>query len=146
ALVVVSFLFVAAEEDEEDPATFDDASVRAIAARHGATVDRFDDGSMLVNLVGKGSVTDEAARAARCALELRPALPPRAAMVLTTDVTPEETGVFEQTVDRGVLALAGDSDGDDREEGVIWLDPLTADVLRARFVVRGHGSRYQLVK
>jgi hypothetical protein len=63
--------------------------------------------------------------------------------VSTIDVTPEETGVREQTVDRGVLALAGD--GDDDEPGVIWLDPLTADVLRSRFVVRGRGARYQLL-
>jgi hypothetical protein len=139
--VVVSFIFVTVDESDDG---IDPAEVHAIAERHGATVDRFDDGSMLINLAGRGAVDAEAVRAAQCALALRAALPERAKMVLTTDVTPDATGVQEQTVDRGVLALA--SDVDEEEDGVIWLDALTADVLRQHFVVRGRGSRYQLGK
>src|SRR5262249_10906127 len=64
----------------EDPAH---QPLRAAAEEFGGSLEELADGSLVVTLKGSGAATDQAARAARCALALRTHLP-GAPMALAT--------------------------------------------------------------
>src|SRR5262249_16672401 len=56
------------EDDRQRP-------LRAVAEVYGGSLEDLADGSLVVTLKGAGAATDQAARAARCALALRELLP-----------------------------------------------------------------------
>src|SRR5262249_35149411 len=56
------------EDDRQRP-------LRAVAEVYGGSLEQLADGSLVVTLKGAGAATDQAARAARCALSLRDLLP-----------------------------------------------------------------------
>ena len=104
-------------------------ALREAARRHGARVEALADGSIVAVLPGSRVPTEQAARAARCALAMRAALP-GVPMVLATGrgVVDGDLPVGE-VIDRAARALAG-APGD-----AVRLDEITAGLLDARFDV-----------
>jgi tetratricopeptide (TPR) repeat protein len=107
------------------------SALSAVVAGHRGRCDVLADGSVVITLLGEGAATDQAARAARCALAIRE-LVPAAPMALA--------------IGRGVV---GDPLGDliDRATGMVRgpgevrVDEVTAGLLDVRFSLDGddHG-------
>jgi tetratricopeptide (TPR) repeat protein len=115
---------------------------RAAAADLGARVETLADGSLVATLVGHGNPTDQAARAARCALAIRSAIP-EVPMVLASG-----RGVlagrlpFGEVIDTAVEMLHHDAASPPVMSGSyhfrgVRLDQLTAGLLDVRFAVMG---------
>ncbi len=116
-------------------------SLRAPAARHliDEAMKRFDgsadaaaDGTMVITLQASGSATDQAARAARCALALREACP-GAAIALAVGRGVAESGVATgEVIERAAALLAAarrlDSEG-------VHVEPSLVPLIEDRFAV-----------
>ncbi|AUX24233.1 protein kinase [Sorangium cellulosum] len=151
---LVSILAIA--PPQEEPAGQDDATVPVAAASWkivrdavqplGATVDVLADGTTLVVLEGAGNATDQAARAARCALRVRADLP-RAEMALVTgrgDTT--ERQQVGEIVERAATLLGQmRAHGSARAPGMV-LDEVTRALLDTRFEVTESGELWVLVR
>jgi eukaryotic-like serine/threonine-protein kinase len=123
----------------------DGAGLRDAIEGFGARSERLADGSVIAVLTGVGHATELAARAARCALALRAALP-AATVTLASGLggalAPRPVG---QAIDRAVALLDEAPPGDAlhrvpaRSDGhrgaVIFVDRVTAGMLDARFDV-----------
>ncbi|XXT24263.1 protein kinase [Sorangium sp. So ce429] len=113
-------------------AAWDDplAALSRVAAPFGAEIVRLRDGSVLAVARRADSAADQAVRAARCALALRPHLPASAIGIATglgDASAPVPVGqVLERAV--GLVSARHESDG-------VWVDEVTAGLLDARFVV-----------
>jgi tetratricopeptide (TPR) repeat protein len=118
-------------------------AVRAIASKSGAVCEILAGGTLVVALQGRGSATDQAAKAARCALEIQGAL--RAPLVVVTGraivdaevssgsgMMHSSTDVFEQAA-----ALASALAKTDDKTCII-IDETTAGLLDRSFVVGQH--------
>jgi hypothetical protein len=113
------------------------AAVETLVREHGGQLDRLLDGTRVVAVVGPEVATDQAARAARCALALR-ALLPGAPMVLAT-------GRSEMTqklpvgaaVDRAARMLRQRRESGTLPSSTITIDEVTAALLDPRFDVQG---------
>ena len=149
--VVIARLFGAMRESvAQDAATVaqDDLGGRLFALRElartfGAEAEAIAGGSMVLPLQGSGAATDQAARAARCALGLR-ALFPDAAIALATGRGDSSSRLpVGEVIDRasGLLALAevepAPSDASDRP---VFVDELSAGLLDDRFEIAAGGS------
>ncbi|MGZ3450735.1 MAG: serine/threonine-protein kinase [Polyangiales bacterium] len=103
--------------------------VHRVVDAHGGRLEPLRDGSLLIALSGARTATDQATRAARVALAIR-SIVADVPFVVTTGrgegPTPVPVGAL---IDRAVAALAK------TEPGKIRVDPATADLLDARFVV-----------
>jgi tetratricopeptide (TPR) repeat protein len=121
---------------------FDAADVeklRAALGPYGARLERLLDGSIVVTVAGRGTPTDQAAHAARCALHLRHALPQAAITVSTGRAVLFGQLPVGDVIDRGAELLAGEA------RGAIRLDETTSELLEARFELGGErGRRYLL--
>ncbi|WP_437304258.1 serine/threonine-protein kinase [Sorangium sp. So ce388] len=112
----------------------------------GARVDTLADGTVLLSIAGVGDAIEQAARAARCALELGELLP-EASVVLATGRA-EQTGSLPvgPVMDRAaaLLALAErEARPDGRPEGrpaPVRIDDVTRALLDARFEIEGERS------
>jgi hypothetical protein len=120
--------------DEDAPADAE-ARLASIAREHGATYDRLLEGTRVVTLVGSGVPTDQAARAARCALALGAALPgtPLALATGRSEIT-RRLPVGE-AIDRAALMLARRRSALGAPASVIAVDEVTAALLGPRFEV-----------
>jgi hypothetical protein len=105
----------------------------------GARLDRFGGGAALVALEARGSATDLAARAARCALALRPLLPRAAIAVATGKAVVTGDVPIGEVIDRAATML-GHLGGGGPAPGAIFLDETTAGLLDARFDIGGEPS------
>ena len=114
--------------DETVAATLDP---RLVASQFSAAVEPLADGSLVVVLAGRGTATDQAARAARCALELRRLLP-RCPMALATGLASSDSELAaREVIDRAAeLLIAAPSPG-------VRLDDVTAGLLGQRFEISG---------
>ncbi|MFO0759125.1 MAG: protein kinase [Byssovorax sp.] len=130
-----------------------EAALRAIAERHGGTLELLADRSIFVVLKGAATATDLAAQAARCALGLRALLdrdecdrpagedsPVRAplAIVAGRGVLGSRLPVGEM-IDRAVGLL-----GKGAPSGDVVVDEVTAGLLGPRFDVHAEGARITL--
>jgi tetratricopeptide (TPR) repeat protein len=99
-----------------------------IAERHGAHLRRLADGTILAALWGQGVATDQAAAAARLALDLRRHLPDERLALATGrgEVAPFVVG---EVIDAATRLLAREGGG----AGGVWLDDVTCGLLDARF-------------
>lgn len=119
---------------------FEDQLAR-LAACHDARLERILDGTVLLTLAGTGAATDQAAKAARCALALR-ALVPDVPMVLATGravvSTRPRSGWAHlpvgEVIDRAAAKIRGSS------TGRIRIDETTAGLLDSRFEVGGDAA------
>jgi eukaryotic-like serine/threonine-protein kinase len=120
-----------------DPADVD--QLRGALQPYGARLERLLDGSMVVSLSGRGAPTDQATAAAHCALMLRAALPDVAMTISTGRAVLFGQLPVGDVIDRGAELLRGEL------RGVVRLDPVTADLLGARFEIGGDGDHRYLV-
>jgi len=105
-----------------------------LARRHGARVHPLPDGSVVVSLPEQERAADQAARAARCALAMRSALPDVALVVSTGQGRFSAWSAVGEVIDNGMRLLRG------TPPGSIRLDDVAAGMLDARFEVRRDGT------
>jgi hypothetical protein len=122
--------------------------LRSVVAPFGAQLESLADGSVVVAVAGKGSATDQAAHAARCALAIRSHMR-EAHMVLATGLaTVTDRSLFGDVLDRAAVMLlrARRAYGEPGPDGTarahalplpIRLDDTTAGLLDVRFDVDG---------
>ncbi len=122
--------------------------MRSVVAPFAAQLESLADGSVIVAVSGKGSATDQAAHAARCALAIRAHMP-EAHMVLATGLaTVTDRTLFGDVLDRAAAMLTEarrafaevGPDGTYRTAPLplpVRLDETTAGLLDLRFDVEG---------
>ena len=101
---------------------------------HGAQMHPLPDGAVVLTLPDVGKATDQAARAARCALSLRAVLPEVPLVVSTGAGTFSAWSVAGEVIDTGMRLLRGTT------AGAIRLDDVAVGLLDARFDVRREGT------
>ena len=128
-------------EFETMAATFDP---RALVAGYGAEAEMLADGSMVVTLMGKGTATDQAAHAARCALALRSNLQGAHVALATGLATVTGRSCVGDVIERAASMLSrvrGEREGQSEETAQghwpVFLDETTAGLLDTRFDVGG---------
>ncbi|MFO0553614.1 MAG: protein kinase [Polyangiaceae bacterium] len=130
------------------PAKDPTEAVYAEVLSRGGWAERLVDGSIVINLPGRGPVLDQAASAAQCALAVR-AVVPGLPMALTTGRA-DLAGGFPvgEVIDRGVRLLASEVARSERGEslGGILIDETTARFLDRRFDVASTGASYELMR
>jgi hypothetical protein len=126
----------------DDDAALDDA-LRSAVAPHGGRLEQLADGSTVVVLDADHQVaTDQAARAARCALAMS-ALARHRALAIAIGRTESGGGLPEpDVIDRASRLLADTGEPADRPP--IALDDISAGLLDARFDVVEHASQLRL--
>ncbi len=97
----------------------------------GARIDRLMDGSMIVTLLGRGTPTDQAVAAARCALRLRTLLPRSTLAISTGRAVLQGELPIGAVLDQAARLLGGEP------PGAVCLDPLSARLCDARFQLDG---------
>jgi len=113
--------------------------LRAAAGALGGRVEQVADGSALVLFAGLGGASDQAQRAARCALEVRAALPGAAIAVASGRAALTGRLPVGELIERAVQSA------EEVPAGRISVDEATAGLLDGRFVlVAGSGGRQQL--
>ena len=116
-------------------------TLRGAIAAHGGHLDVLADGSLLVTLEGAATPTDNAARAARCALAMRSLLP-SLPMVLVAGQGEMKGNVADGR--RSSIAAPTLLGGVD-EKDAVRLDDVIAGLLDRRFEVRVDGGAISLV-
>jgi tetratricopeptide (TPR) repeat protein len=101
---------------------------------HGARMQPLPDGSVVLTLPDTGKATDQAARAARCALVMRAAMPDVPLVVSTGPGRFSTWSVVGQVIDSGIRLLRV------TPPGAIRLDDMAAALLDARFEIRRDGT------
>ncbi len=123
------------EEKRTLAATYD---VRTVVAPFSAEFESLADGSLVVTVTGKGSATDQAVQAARCALALREHLPGAHMSLATGFATLNDQLFLGDVIDRASKVLAGEVlETHGAEPSLIRLDETTAGLLDMRFDVSG---------
>jgi tetratricopeptide (TPR) repeat protein len=105
------------------------ARLHRLAADHGGRVEQLPQGLAIATLVGRGTATDAATQAARCALEMRALLPDTRIVLTTGRAAYSGTWPVGTTIDR-----AADLLGDGGDAAVV-VDPATAGLLDGRFEI-----------
>lgn len=130
------------EIHSEDATLAAESDWRVLVAGYGATLDTLANGAVVVALGGRGTAVDQAAHAARCALDLRRVLP-SAVLALATGLGEKSgDGLVGDVIERASAALAaaraGERDGDTAHGAQpVFLDETTAGLLDLRFDVGG---------
>jgi hypothetical protein len=126
---------MASDEREQSPVV---GPLREVAAQHGGNLERLVDGSYVVTLAGGGGASDQAIRAARCALALK-VIAPTAPMALATGRGVMAGGwPVGEAIDRAARLVAVGVDA-------VRIDEVTAGLLDSRFDVRGDGAGLTVV-
>ncbi|MBI2394529.1 MAG: protein kinase [Deltaproteobacteria bacterium] len=115
--------------------------LRAAAKPFGGRVEVLADGSVVVTLEGTSAATDQAARAARCALALRAVVPDVPIAIATGRGDASSRFPFGEVIDRAVHVLrVAEARTGANGQAPIEVDELTAGLLDARFDVRLRGA------
>ena len=101
---------------------------------HGARLHPLPDGSVVLTLPDAGKATDQAARAARCALAMHAVLPEVPLVVSTGPGRFSAWSVVGEVIDNGMRLLRGTA------PGAIRLDDVAVGLLDARFEIRRDGT------
>lgn len=113
--------------------------VEKILQPFGARAERFPDGSMVVTIIGEGTTTDSASRAARCTLELK-VLFRGAVFAISTGRAPADDRLpLGEVVDDACRILKGE------KPGTIRIDDVTASLLESRFEITGGAGKRRLL-
>ncbi len=110
-------------------------TLRATVAAYGGNVDALADGAVVVTLTGAAVATDQALRAARCALALGALLPGRSLAMAAGRATFLCGSSLGELIDRAASLLAAVPGASGGDRGVIVLDPVTAALLEQHFEV-----------
>ncbi|HVT06558.1 MAG TPA: protein kinase [Polyangia bacterium] len=105
-----------------------------LVRQYGARIHPLPDGSVVVSLPDSERATDQAARAARCALAIRSILPDVPLVVSTGHGRFSTWSAVGDVIDNGALLLRGTA------PGAIRLDDVAAGLLDARFEVWRDGT------
>ena len=105
-----------------------------LVRQHGARVHPLPDGSVVVSLPDVERATDQAVRAARCALAMRGVLPEVSFVVSTGQGRFSAWSAVGEVIDNGMRLLRG------TPPGAIRLDDVAAGLLDGRFEVRREGT------
>jgi len=105
---------------------------------HGARVHPLPDGSMVLTLSDAGKATDQAARAARCALAVRAAIPDVPLVVSTGPGRFSAWSVVGEVIDSGMRLLRC------TRPGLTRIDDMAAGLLDARFDIVRDGTTFFL--
>lgn len=126
-----------------DHAHQDIVRIRELAAKFGVEASPMAGGSLMLMLLGGGAATDQASRAASCALEVH-RLNPDLRVVLATGWS-ETTGTAPvgPVIDRAA-ALLGASVTD--ATSAVGIDDVAAGLLGSRFEIRRHDGRAVLLR
>jgi hypothetical protein len=116
--------------------------VASVVEPLGGRMHMLVDGSLIVTVVGDGTVTERVERAARVALAVKARIP-AGQIVVTTEPDPAMTHVLDLLIDRGVRVLDKATINTSFEEidlagateARIWLDEASARLLKNRFEV-----------
>lgn len=108
-----------------------DATLRALAIEHGGRFDCLADGTRMLTLVSAGAATDQAVRAARCALRARVTVPGPLMALSTGQGRIGGRGSLGGVIDRAAQLLRADAGAHD----AVRVDELTAGLLDARFEI-----------
>jgi tetratricopeptide (TPR) repeat protein len=128
-------------DEIEEPAR----RLRAAVDPFGARLEALADGSVVAVLSGAGGAVDQAARAARCALAMRAAMPGALMALATGRGMLSGTTPFGEVIDRAVRLLrAGEGDRSPDARAPILLDEATAGLLSAGFDVASGASSAEL--
>jgi len=111
--------------------------LRTVVKPFDARLERLADGSIVAVLSAQGAATDQAAKAARCALAIRQAMPAATLSIGTGRGQLADRWPVGEAIDRAVRLLRGRSRG---QESTIRLDEVTAALLDARFEVSGDAT------
>jgi tetratricopeptide (TPR) repeat protein len=106
-------------------------ALREAAARWGGELDLLADGSLIAAFSSAGAATDQAARAARAALEISRALPGVPIALVTGHGEAHARWAMGELIDRGVRMIARAA------MGGVRIDEVTLGLLGAAFDVRG---------
>jgi predicted ATPase len=107
------------------------SKLREIAARHRGRVHLLVDGMMLVAFEPAAEATDEAANAARCALQMRESATDRGVAVATGRHHSSTSDRVGEAVERAARLLIGGQPGP-----YVYVDDVTAGLLGVRFEVQ----------
>jgi serine/threonine protein kinase/tetratricopeptide (TPR) repeat protein len=125
----------AATHASDDQNVMNDASrllmLRELVARFGARAEPLADGSMVVSVAGQGEAIDQAAQAARCAIELHRALP-KAPIALSLGIGALSPSPFGAVVDRAASLL----EKAPHTKPTVFIDDATAALLEQRFHIK----------
>jgi tetratricopeptide (TPR) repeat protein len=118
-----------------------DRAMRTVVAEHNGHFDRLADGTRVVTLASVGVATDQAARAARCALALRSAVPDRPVALATGRGKVGGRWPVGEVIDRAARVLRTaqhiQAAGGARSGPAVQIDELTVRLLDARFELDG---------
>jgi tetratricopeptide (TPR) repeat protein/predicted Ser/Thr protein kinase len=140
-------------ESIEQPGTVQVGAQRVLAVLQKA-VDSYDadishlvDSTVMLTLRGKGSATDRAVRAGRCALAMRDLLPHLPVVMATRRGMFREHRPVGDVIDEAarLLAIAALGAPSTQDGGPVLLDAISASLLDQRFEVRRTGECDQLV-
>jgi hypothetical protein len=147
-LVCIVMATLPGMEERESPSMLEtiEASFdpRTIVAGFGAESELLADGSIVVTISGKGSASDQAAHAARCALALRSHLIDASVVLATGLATVTGRSAVGDVIERAAALLASATSrsaviGEETAHGrsPVFLDETTAGLLDMRFDVGG---------
>jgi len=108
------------------PAAAGHRAIDALAAVHGAAVDRLGTDAFVATVRGTGSATDQAGRAGRLALALRDAIPGVRLALVTGTADSASSAPVEDVVQRGARLLSESSAG-------VRIDQVTAALIDRQF-------------
>lgn len=147
---------VAEAHEAANPTLFADASsgeidsVFAAVLKYGGWAERLVEGTIVITLPGRGSIGDQAAAAAKCALTVRRAMPTHPMALVTGRTSGRGEGFpVGEVIDRGVRLLSAEMTRNappatGRARGIA-VDDVTAGLLDRRFALEGEGSGLVLV-
>jgi eukaryotic-like serine/threonine-protein kinase len=118
------------------------ASLRSAAKAHGGAIDELADGTAIVTFDLGLPAAEQARVAARCAVAVRQLCRPRPVCVVSGRTDPEDASPIGTTVDRAASLLRA---GAPHEDGVAYVDELSASLIDAEFACEGSGERRVLI-
>jgi len=139
---LVSIVAVASTADRDEPEVLL-AAVRRVALPLGARVVELSSGAVVAVLLAEGSIVDQAASGARCALWVKLAAP-HAAVVLVTGRGESTSRLPVGEALERAAALLDEVLTDGLREGAVWIDENTRGLLDARFEVNDVNGRISL--
>lgn len=137
---LLSVVLVRPTDSEWRRGTPAETRLRAAAGALGGRVEQVADGSALILFAGLGGASDQAQRAARCALEVRAAVPGAAIAVASGRATLTGRLPVGEVIERVVRGA------EEVSAGRIQLDDATAGLLDGRFVLAPSTSGQQQLR
>jgi tetratricopeptide (TPR) repeat protein len=132
---------VAAERDNSNQML---VALSAAVAAFGGRAEVMADGSVVVSVFGQGAATDQAARAARCALAVRRILPD-ASMALAIGRSADNRLRLGDLIDRAAVLVASPVAAREPAMRPIRVDEVAAGLLDVRFGIEGDDDGLVLV-